>query len=124
MVMGDEYSERLQTLLGDDGLQKLAEYRRVETARELTTKVAGELWSTDTPLTPQQSDELIRILAKNRSTQAALSGSGIAGYDWNAILGETGGTLAEPQLAVLKGMQAREQFTQAINRRSPTASSS
>ena len=114
-----EYSERMRALIGEDGMKKLSQYGRTEPARDLTVKVAGELWSTETPLTSQQADRLVEIFTQHRSWQAAMAGSQGPGYDWNAILAQTSSFLSGTQLAVLAGMKARDQFIQAINRKPP-----
>lgn len=111
-----EYNERVRALIGDEGMRKLSEYGRSEPGRDLASKVAGELWGTDTPLTSQQADRLVEVLTEQRTWRAAMPGSRSPGYDWNAILAQTSGFLTETQLGVLKGMQARDQFIQAINR--------
>jgi hypothetical protein len=59
---------------------------------------------------------------RQRLRQSSMPGSRISGHDWNGILIEASELLSEPQLGVLKGMQAREQFDQAINRGAPNFS--
>lgn len=116
-----EYRERMRALIGEEGMRKLSEYGLREPGRDLATKVAGELWSTETPLSPQQADALVGVFTQHRSSQAAMAGSRIPGHNWNAILTEANGFLNETQLEVLKGMQARDQFIQAINRSTPAS---
>ena len=115
-----EFKERMHALIGIGGMRKLSEYGLREPGRELATMVAGELWSTDTPLTPPQADVLVEIFTQHRSSQAAMAGSRIPGYNWNAILAAANGFLSAGQLEILQGMQARDQFIQAINRDPPT----
>jgi len=115
----------LRDLLSEEGIQKFFEFDSGKDERETAAKVAGALWSTDTPLTPEQADQLVQIMVKNPA--AGVKGSIFPGHDWDAIITKAEPFLSAAQLDVLRGMQAEEQFNQAINRptlTTPTTASS
>lgn len=120
-----EYGRLLRDLLGEEGAQKVLRFNWGMDERETAAKVAGALWSTDTPLTPEQADQLVQIMVKNSA--AGVKGSTFPGHDWDAIIAKAEPFLSAAQLDVLRGMQAEEQFNQAINRptfTTPTTASS
>jgi hypothetical protein len=120
-----EYSRLLRNLLGEEGAQKVLRFNWGMDERETAAKVAGALWSTDTPLTPEQADQLVQIMIKNPA--AVVKGSIFSGHDWDVIIAKAEPFLSATQLDVLRGMQAQEQFDQAINRptlATPTTASS
>lgn len=90
-------------------------------ARELAVKLAGALYFTDTPLTPEQSDRLARIIANKRSRarewQPQL-------HDWDAISAEAAGILSASQLEALGGLRAKDRFHQALNGPIPKSTAS
>jgi hypothetical protein len=95
---------RLRDLLGDEGLRKCQEFGLLIPARELTAQVAGALCFTETPLTAEQSAQLVQIIARNQSN-ASVSQAGT--YDWDAVVAQTRGLLSAPQLVALANARAQ-----------------
>ena len=114
-----EYGRLLSDLLGEEGAQKVLRFNWGLEEREPAAKVAGALWFTDTPLTPEQADQLVQIMVDHPAKGMP---TGIfPGHDWDAIIAEAEPFLSAAQVAVLRGMQAEEQLNQAINRPTLTA---
>ena len=106
---GDDMStgkvdSRLRDLLGDDGLRKCQEFGLLIPARELTAQVAGALCFTVTPLTAEQSAQLVQIIARSQSN-ASVSQAGT--YDWDAVVAKAQGLLSAPQLVALANARAQ-----------------
>jgi RNA polymerase sigma factor (sigma-70 family) len=91
-------------------LRKLREAEPTAKARDAAAAIVGALWFTETPLTVEQSDELVRAI-----TEAQDQGR-MHSVDWGAVVEKAGSFLSPTQLAVVADMNAREQYRRAINR--------
>jgi hypothetical protein len=60
-----EIDNNIRTLIGADGLQQLQQFERTAPQRALVDQLATRLSYTSSPLTPQQSEQLVQILADN-----------------------------------------------------------
>lgn len=100
----------LIALLGPNGVQQLRETIQALPARKLVAQLAGTLYATATPLTTTQVDELTRVVVGSYPGRERAAGQ----YDWNAILAKSPTVLSEPQLAALGGLQAEDQYQQAL----------
>jgi RNA polymerase sigma factor (sigma-70 family) len=110
---GQTYSQQLRDAVGDEGMKRMEEFTAIASARGVAADVAGSLYFTDTPLTPDQSDQLVQILVDSRNKGPAARSSE---YDWSAVIAKAGAVLAASQVDVLAGRQAGDQFHQALNR--------
>jgi RNA polymerase sigma factor (sigma-70 family) len=108
-------SGQIRELLGDPGFQRWQEYWPTVGARRIVAETASALYFTDTPLTPQQADELVPIVAASQRPGGA--------HDWDAIINRATGLLSPPQIEVLAGRRAGEQFLRALNRHAPVPES-
>jgi hypothetical protein len=71
------------------------------------------LYFTDTPLTPDQADQVVQILVNSRNSGPAAKTSA---YDWTAVIAKSEGILSAAQLEVFAAKRARDLFHQALNR--------
>lgn len=108
-----EVSGRLRDLLGEEGFRQYQEFKSTIPARELTVQVAGDLSFTESPLTPQQADQLNRILFDARPGQPSSPG---AGFDREAVIAKAKDVLSATQLEALNGVLARGQLQRALTR--------
>jgi RNA polymerase sigma factor (sigma-70 family) len=130
----------LRAVLGDEGLKAMQKYQGTMYDRNVAEQMAGRLYSTDEPLTAQQAERLMQVLAENpyqrragslpgntvngmeiseelytaRYAQAMKEG-GMSRLDWqapvtDAALARAQAVLTPTQLTVLKQVQA----TQAV----------
>jgi hypothetical protein len=95
---------RLRDLLGADGLRKCQAFGLLIPARELTAQVAGALCFTETPLTAEQSAQLVQIIAGSRSDPSV---SQAGPYDWDAVVVKAQSLLSAPQLRALANARAQ-----------------
>ena len=119
------YVQRFNDAFGDfgkQGVDKFNEEMRDGPARNVAADVASALYFTDTPLTPEQAEQVTQILAGSRNSGPAAK---VSAYDWNAVMTKAEGVLSAPQLAVIAAKRANDLFKQALNRsRSPVVSPS
>lgn len=122
-----EVDDHIRALLGDSGYQQYQNYERTQPQRAVTNTLEQRLSYTGTPLTPQQTDQLVQILAANASTgrqaqpasfTAINLGGGmrtgfVSGGSGAAItdqaLQQAAGVLSPAQLDALRQIQAEQQ---------------
>jgi hypothetical protein len=116
-------SAQLQ-LLGEAGYDQLQEYQRTLPVRTTVDGLAGSLALADLPLSPQQAERLVTIIANSSSTyrdggtaeSATVDTDAMwrgqreyqEAYDWAPILTQAGEVLSASQVAVLAAQVARE----------------
>lgn len=105
-VPQSEGLRRLQTLLGED---RWAEWKRLVlsgeiTARSTTYGVAKALCFTEAPLTPQQADQLVKIIAAGIPPKPYPNVAVVT--DWDAIDLKVRSVLSSAQLPVWETMEA------------------
>jgi RNA polymerase sigma factor (sigma-70 family) len=105
----DERTSGMRDVLGDSGLQRLYQYSLQVPGRRLATDVASALYFTETPLRPDQAEKLVAIAAESRLPRSAW-------HDWDKLMAKSQGVLSAPQLEVLAGIRATEQFSQVLTR--------
>lgn len=109
----DVYNE-LRELLGEEGFQAYVDFfSREQPARELVAQTAGALVFNDTPLTSNQADQLISIIAQNSKAEVK---SFPLTVDWSAVVNEAAHVLSPAQLTVFRAMRAQDEFQQALDR--------
>ncbi len=109
-----DYGSRFtEAVGGPEGAQKFYEFQSLGTARRLTRDVASALYSTDSPLSPTQADQVVQIFVESRNVgPAARNGE----FDWDAVLAKSQTVLSAEQLAVIAGKRSGELFRLALNR--------
>jgi RNA polymerase sigma factor (sigma-70 family) len=92
--------DQLQEILGTQAFQQLQDYRRVQQLQGILNDASS--LSTSAPITGEQGDQLLMILAKASSSYQT---GGIAApktIDWNQVVSQSQGILTTPQLAAVK----------------------
>ena len=112
-LTGPEYTQKLRAALGDEGMKQLQKFQKIASARSMAADVAGSLYFTETPLRPEQADQLVQVLVDSRNTGPAAQSSA---YDWNAVIAKASAVLTPPQVAVLAGKRASDLFQKALSR--------
>lgn len=102
-------ADGLRALLGPEGFRRFDEFARQTQARNLVDELAGGLYASADPLSAGQARELVGILhrrgiASDRPTNPP---------DWPRIVEDARAVLSGPQLAMLQGFQAEQDFRQA-----------
>jgi hypothetical protein len=96
--VGDE----MKAMLGPDNFQQFTQYQNTIFVREVSSGLAGSLFDTANPLSPQQAEQLTQILAQNSSLPPN-SGPPFPGtIKWEGVLAQAQGLLSAPQLAALQ----------------------
>jgi RNA polymerase sigma factor (sigma-70 family) len=113
-VANQSYAEWQTTMRGAFGetmLQTFQHYADTGAGREVTRELSGALFYTETPLTVEQADQLVEIIAAN--SRNAHGKVDLTVMNDEAILAQAGAVLSEPQLAALRRAQAavRQKWT-------------
>ncbi len=66
-----EFLNNVRTSLGDEAYRQFWDYRKTMSERNAVDQVATQLSATGSPLTADQGNQLVEILAKNRFQAAA-----------------------------------------------------
>lgn len=89
----------LRAVLGDEGFKAFAQYRDTIFQRNVAEQMAGQLYNTNEPLTAQQAEKLVVVLAQNPFNPRGGSASG------NTV----NGTVISQQLYQARFVQALQQ---------------
>jgi hypothetical protein len=140
----DAIDSNIRELLGDAAFEEYQDYERTRAQRGLVDQLANRLSYTDNPLTPQQSQAMVDLLAAERATQPASTATtnvpqagvrvafaAAAGSDTVVAVGPMAGgeaapvtdasltaaqtVLSEQQIAALRQLQAEQQAQQQMS---------
>lgn len=90
----------LHALLGDAGYQEMRRFGDTVAVRDVVKSVASDTYSTSSPLTSAQSEQLIQIISE--SSVKSSSGYDVRTTDWTAVLERAQHVLTPVQLAMLR----------------------
>ena len=94
----DGAQAQIHALLGDQGFAQYQSYIGSVEVRTLASSLAGVLATTDSPLTPDQAQQVAGILADSAIKQPPF------GFDWNAAYAKAQGVLNPAQLNMLQSL--------------------
>lgn len=94
-----EEQARLRGLLGDEDYAALQVYAETARLREVTNDLAGLMHTSDTPLTPEQSDALVHALAAAKPGHPPATGP--ENIDWDTALAQAKTVLLPEQYEML-----------------------
>lgn len=112
----------IKALLGEAGAADYDQYEKTCDSRETVNSLAGVMYSTETPLTAQQGDALLAILAANTKQQATPMASDggdqlhsiTQNTDWAAVEKQASGILSAAQLDALKSLNRQKELDQQM----------
>jgi hypothetical protein len=111
-----QYVQQLQQLgqALDPGMaQAVADFEKLSPARSLVDAVAGNLYNTDDPLTPQQADQLTQILANNSAHYVGGRHVDMNDLNMPAAITQAQAVLSPTQVAALANIyQSNQALTQ------------
>jgi RNA polymerase sigma factor (sigma-70 family) len=116
LLSPDEVAARLQSLLGDDGFKAYKDFNRMGGATDLAQRLAGTLYTTDSPLSQFQAEQLVQILAQ--SSPDFQSGKGVwnsSQVGWDTALLNAQALLSAPQLDALRLLKQTSEYEEAMN---------
>ncbi len=107
----------LKEILGEPGYAHYTSYKRAESGLEVVTTVAGNLFRTDTPLTPQQGEELTQAVVGATKSVPTAPGSKVVRFetDWTAVAAQAQGALTAQQLAVFNAVIEGKRLQQQMS---------
>ena len=111
--MASDYAARLQRLLGAEGMRRYDQARQELAGRYVAREVASALYFTETPLTPDQARELVRIVTETKPPKSA---AGVVALNWEDVLAKARGRLAPEQLAAIEAQRAKGEFQRLFGR--------
>lgn len=94
--------DSLRALLGEDGAQRLQTYERTLPLRNVANTLAGSVYFTDTPLTPEQAEQLTQIVIESMSRPPGSATLGA--INWEKVLAKAPAVLAPAQVEALATM--------------------
>jgi RNA polymerase sigma factor (sigma-70 family) len=94
--------DSLRALVGDDGVQQLQTYERTLPLRNVANTLAGNVYFTDTPLTPKQAEQLTQVVTESMSKPAGSPTLGA--INWEKVLVKAPAVLTPAQLETLATM--------------------
>jgi len=108
-----EQQAQIKALLGDAGYQQFQAYQQTLGARQTAVALAGLLVDSDTPLSADQAQQMVTVLA------AAADRYNRSQYNWPSVYAGAAGILTPPQLQMLQNLgthaQGWQQVTAAAN---------
>jgi RNA polymerase sigma factor (sigma-70 family) len=123
-MTSDPYKERndkLRALLGDAGFTQFLQFDapNAQTARDVVNSLAANMYTSETPLTAPQGEQLTQIIARNtRIVNTPMASDGgkpvyriTPETDWTAVSAQAQGLLSEPQLAVLRNLTEQQRLS-------------
>lgn len=103
-------------LLGPEANRQLEDFRQGEAARNVAGELASELLFTASPLSTQQSAQLVQVLQATRSADPATSGATApGGIGWEAALKQAAAFLSPAQQAEFESTVAGARYREAQN---------
>jgi RNA polymerase sigma factor (sigma-70 family) len=100
--------ENLRRLLGDTGFDQYTAFNKLDPGRTYFEPVITNFYYTDTPLTAEQGDKLLEILAANAPPpQRQGTITVMPEPNWDAVIAQAQGILSAPQLANLRTWGAK-----------------
>lgn len=116
-----EYGNDLKAAVGgEENMRRYSEFGRVAQARGVAADVASALYFTETPLKPEQADQVVQILVNSRTSGPAAKTSA---YDWSIVMAKSEGILSAAQLEIFAAKRANDLFQKALNRAADAARS-
>lgn len=110
-----ELAQKMQELLGAAGYQQYQNYR-TNGVQQVVQQLAGSLYSTDTPITETQGEQLVQILAQSYSGYQSGGKIPAAGQiNWNTAMANATGVLSGPQIAALEDLRQNTVFDGAVS---------
>ncbi|MEO6245658.1 MAG: sigma-70 family RNA polymerase sigma factor [Opitutaceae bacterium] len=103
---------RLTELLGERGWEKTEVFRGLLPVRNFADKVAGALCFSEAPLTTEQWQGLVQVLARNPAKGDAAQ---TMRFDWDGVVDHARGMLSPTQLTALDRMRMEDRLRQALD---------
>jgi hypothetical protein len=118
-----QYMQEMTQNLDPAEGQAIAAFEKLSPARALVNAVAGNMYYTDDPLTPQQADQLTQILANNSAHYVGGRHVDMKDLDMATALTQAQAVLSPAQLAALnninQGSQSLTQYQKVMQSLTP-----
>jgi hypothetical protein len=122
----DEVDDNIKTVLGDDAYSQYQTYEQTQPERNLVTQLQQRLSYSATPLTDDQANQVIAIMAANAPQPSSNSGGTGGGFGplgggrnggppiTDAVVAAAQGVLNDTQVAALTQLQQEQQAQAAL----------
>ena len=115
-----EIDQDIRETLGESGYAKYKNYEQTQSQRNMVNQLERRLSYSSTPLSSQQTDQMVAILAVNsQSNPTQASGlfgpRGAPNLITDATINQALGVLAAPQIDALRQLQQEQQAQSALN---------
>lgn len=96
--------------LGRDAIDGFKQWFQQYPARQLATNLSSNLFYSSTPLTSEQTEQIIAVASGSMNLNRGWNGS----YDWATLRPKVESVLSSSQLAALDAIQAQQTYDQAL----------
>jgi len=108
----DRYGDALRGLVGEPASARVQDFERILPARALASQAAAEVYYSSTPLTQEQADRMVQIIAAQSAAYREGGPVDPAALNWDGLLVQAQGVLTPPQLAALQSARAQRELDQ------------
>jgi len=108
----DGYNDALRGLVGEPARARVEDYERTLPARALASQVAADVYYSSTPLTSEQADRMVAVIAAQSSAYRDGGPVDPATLNWEGVFVQAQGVLTPPQLAALQSVRAQRELDQ------------
>jgi hypothetical protein len=92
--------EEIKGILGDEGFKNFEDFRRLQPLERLVNDVSS--MSVFRPFTPEQSNQLLKVIAAANSSYQGGGRVNPQAIDWKHVIAQSGSFLSESQLTAVK----------------------
>jgi len=108
-----DFGERMQRLLGSEGLQRWDQLRQELAGKYVAREVASALYFTEAPLSPEQARDLVQIVTATKPPKGV---SGVVALKWDEVIEKARAKLAPEQVAAIEVLRAKGEFARLFGR--------
>jgi RNA polymerase sigma factor (sigma-70 family) len=106
-------AEEIRAMLGETAYKQFEEFKRVESAYGVASRVAYAAGFSGTPLSKEQSVQFAQLIAANAPAAGNLASNDV---DWDAVMKQSGTLFAPAQFNAAQPILLKLQFQQAVSR--------
>lgn len=104
------FEQEVRELLGEPALQRLRAHEQGILTHGIADQVAERVFFSDTPLSREQADELVRLVAKSNPTAQSRGLVDPAKLDWDKLLADAATKLTPVQMTALRGVRRKADY--------------
>jgi hypothetical protein len=100
------YDDAVRGVVGDAGFQQIHDFDRTYSARTIAYQVAADAAASSAPLTPEQTDQLLQLVADGSPEYRSGGNVNPSKLDWDRVMTQATGMFSPAQLRSLNAIHA------------------